>query len=343
MKTGYIKIFTYYNVLILLLSALLILNCNDIKEYTGSSKVRVGIIFDMGGKDDKGFNAMSWEGAVKAKEELDIFLRNVEPGEESTIELAVRTFAEEQFDIVIGVGFACAPYIKKIAQEFPAIRFAVVDAETEGDNVASLLFQEHQGSFLAGVIAGSRTGTGVIGFVGGMDIPIIRRFFTGYKAGAEYIRPDIKVYESYAGVTGNAWRNPTRGKELALSLYSKNADIIFAAAGATGLGVFDAAEEQAKYVIGVDANQNWIKPGRVLTSMIKRGDTAVYSVIKSVLDNKFRGGVHLYGLHNNGVGCAVDKYNKDLLNPELLKTLEKVKQDIINGKIRVPDYFELNK
>ena len=307
--------------------------------------IRVGIVFDAGGKDDRSFNTACWEGAVRAQKEFGIKLRDVEPGDPSVVESAIRGFAEQDFDLVIGIGGAAAPHINDVAREFPDKRFAVVDDAgkvVDQSNAVSLTFEEHKGSFLAGVIAAAKSETGIIGFIGGMDIPLIRKFELGYERGAQYVNPDIKVLENYAGVTPAAWSDKTRGRELAMSQYDRGADVIFAAAGLTGLGVFDAAEETGRFVIGVDANQNYIKPGRVLTSMLKRSDIAVYETIEAVVTGTFRGGRRVMGLENDGVGYALDEYNRELLTPDIIEKVEGAKRKILAGEIVVPDYTELS-
>ncbi len=220
----------------------------------------------------------------RAQKELDICLYDVEPGNPTSIEPAMRAFAEKNFDLIIGVGFAQGPIMQKVAMDYPEIKFAIVDGvifekdgKTPKTNVASLVFREHEGSYLVGMIAAAKSKSGVLGFVGGMDIPLIHKFETGYEEGARSVNPDIRVLDNYVGVTDGAWNNPGKGKELALSQIEKGADVIFTAAGNSGLGAFDAVEQYGrdangqanKFVIGVDSNQNMVKPGFVLTSMVK--------------------------------------------------------------------------
>ena len=317
----------------------------DVPSATDAPLIRVGIVFDAGGKDDKSFNTACWEGGLRAKKEFGIELRDVEPGDPSAVESAIRGFAEQGFDLVIGIGGAAAPHINDVAGEFPEKKFAVVDDAgmvVNQPNAVSLTFEEHKGSFLVGAIAAAKSESGVIGFVGGMDIPLIRKFVLGYECGAKYVNPDIKVLQNYAGVTAAAWNDKTRGRELAMSQYDRGADVIFAAAGLTGLGVFDAAEATGKFVIGVDANQNYIKPGRVLTSMLKRSDIAVYETVKAATNGTFEGGRRVMGLENDGVGYAVDAYNRDLLTPDIIEKVEEARLKILNGEIVVPDYTEMH-
>ena len=300
-------------------------------------RARVGIVFDIGGKDDRSFNAAANLGVVRARKELPITLRDVEPGDPTSIEPALRAFAQYGYNLITGVGFAQGPIIKEVAADYPQLHFVIIDSVVELPNVASLLFKEHEGSFLVGMIAAATSRTGVIGFVGGMDIPLIHKFATGYAEGARHINPEIQVLQNYVGITDAAWNNPGKGRELANAQYEQGAEVIFQAAGNSGLGVFDAAEAYGKFAIGVDTNQNWIKPGFVLTSMIKRIDDAVYGVVKDEVEGKFRGGVHVYGLENDGVGYAVDEHNRHLIPPEVIAKVEQARREIIAGKIKVTD------
>lgn len=318
-------------------------------------KIKVGIVFDIGGKNDRSFNAAAWEGVKRAEKDLDITLRDVEPGNPTSIEPAMRAFAEKGFDLIIGVGFAQGPIMQKVAKDFPNTKFAIVDGvifeedgKTPKKNVASLVFREHEGSYLVGMIAAEKSKTGVLGFVGGMDIPLIHKFKTGYEEGAKSVNPNIRVIDNYCGVTDAAWNNPGKGKELALSQIGQGADVIFTAAGNSGLGAFDAVEqygkneagEANKFVIGVDSNQNGVKPGFVLTSMVKRVDNAVYDVVKEVLDGKFIGGFHVFGLDKDGVAFAMDDFNNSLISPDVIKRVEETKKKIISGEIKVTDAME---
>jgi basic membrane protein A len=298
-------------------------------------KLRVGIVFDIGGKDDKSFNAAAWEGVKRAKDELGIFLRDVEPGDPTSIEPSMRAFAERGYDLIIGVGFAQEPIMIDVARDYPDLKFAIIDGFIELPNVASLNFKEHEGSFLVGLIAARASKTGRIGFVGGMDIPLIHKFQTGYAEGAKYANPKVEVYENYVGVTDAAWNNPGKGKELAKAQIDRGADVIFQAAGNSGLGVFDAAEETKTLAIGVDSNQNWVKPGFILTSMTKRVDNAVYNTVKELTEGRFAGGVHEFGLDDDGVGYALDQYNTDLIPQSVITEVEAARKEIIAGRIKV--------
>lgn len=313
---------------------------------------RVGIVFDIGGKNDRSFNAAAWEGVRRAESDLVICLYDVEPGNPTSIEPAMRAFAEKNFDLIIGVGFAQGPIMQRVATDYPNIKFAIVDGvifeadgKTPKSNVASLVFREHEGSYLVGMIAAAKSKSGILGFLGGMDIPLIHKFETGYIEGARSVNPYIRVIPNYVGVTDSAWNNPGKGKELALAQIEKGADVIFTAAGNSGLGAFDAVEqygkneqgEANKFVIGVDSNQNAVKPGFVLTSMVKRVDNAVYDVIKEVIGGNFQSGFHAFGLDKDGVAYSLDQHNQPLIPQAVLDRVEAAKSKIVGGEIKVTD------
>jgi basic membrane protein A len=320
-------------------------SCNTQTEASvDRTKKRVGIVFDIGGKDDRSFNAAAWDGVRRAAEDLPIMLRDVEPGNPTSIEPALRAFAERGYDLIIAIGFAQAPILENVAKDYPHINFAIVDGVSQLPNVASLVFKEHEGSYLVGMIAARESKTGVLGFIGGMDIPLIHRFEKGYEEGARAVNPNVRVVQNYVGITDSAWNNPGKGKELALSQISKGADVIFTAAGNSGLGAFDAVEQAGKrdgraerLVIGVDSNQNGVKPGFVLTSMVKRVDNAVYQIVQKVVEGSFKGGFDVYGLDRDGVGYSLDDFNRPLIRPEVLQEVEAARQRIINGEIKVTD------
>jgi basic membrane protein A len=300
-------------------------------------RVHVGIVFDAGGKDDRSFNAAAWTGVSRAAKDLPIVLRDAEPGDPNSVEPALRAFAERGYNLVIGVGFSQTPIVEQVARDYPKLDFAIVDGVSELPNVASLIFKEHEGSYLVGMIAARKSKTGVLGFVGGMDIPLIHKFEVGYEEGARAVNPDVRVIQNYVGVTDAAWNNPGKGKELSVAQIGKGADVIFAAAGNSGLGAFDAAEQYDRFVIGVDSNQNWVKPGHVLTSMVKRVDNAVYQIVRDRVEGRFKGGIHVYGLENEGIGYAMDQYNAKLIPPDVIREVEEAKKKIIRGEIKVTD------
>ncbi len=341
-----------FKIALLLAALCLLAACETATEANADKgKIKVGIVFDIGGKNDRSFNAAAWEGVKRANQDLEIVLRDVEPGNPTSIEPAMRAFAEKNFDLIIGIGFAQGPIMQRVAQDYPNIKFAIVDGvilDKDGKplpNVASLVFREHEGSYLVGMIAAQKSKSGVLGFVGGMDIPLIHRFATGYEEGAKSVNPNIRVLPNYVGVTDAAWNNPGKGKELALNQIEQGADVIFTAAGNSGLGAFDAVEqygrnssgEANKFVIGVDSNQNSQRPGFVLTSMVKRVDNAVYDVVKEVKAGNFQGGFHSFGLDKDGVAYAMDENNKSLISPDVINKVEDAKKRIVAGEIKVTD------
>lgn len=342
---------TLLSFVVFISASILLTSCGDPIAARTDCSTKVGIVFDIGGKNDRSFNAAAWEGVKRAEKDLKICLYDVEPGNPTSIEPAMRAFAEKNFDLIIGIGFAQGPIMNRVASDYPNIKFAIVDGvilDKDGNplpNVASLVFREHEGSYLVGMIAAEKSKSGVLGFVGGMDIPLIHRFKTGYEEGAKSINPNIKVLENYVGVTDHAWNDPGKGQELALSQIQNGADVIFTAAGNSGLGAFDAVEkfgkndngEAKKFVIGVDSNQNGQKPGFVLTSMVKRVDNAVYNVVDEVRNNKFSGGFHTFGLDKDGVAYAMDDFNKSLIPGDVILKVEEAKKKIVAGDIKVTD------
>lgn len=313
-----------------------------------ASEAKVAIVFDKGGKDDKSFNTAAYQGILKAKDQLGVEIKAVESSDDNSFEPLLRSLAAKDFDLIFAVGVAQAEALKKVSAQFPQKRFAIIDAKVDAPNVRTLLFHEHEGSYLVGAIAAMTSKTGKIGFIGGMDIPLIRRFEMGYEAGAKKINPKVQMQSNYIGVTGDAWHNPPKAKEIAMSLYASGVDVIFAAAGASNTGLFDAAEEKKKFAIGVDSNQNWIKPGFVLTSMLKRVDVAVYETVQDFLKSKkeskpFDAGIRQFGLKNQGIDYSVDQYNAKVIDAATKKKADELKAQIIAGKISVPDYYQKNK
>ncbi|MCM8788333.1 MAG: BMP family ABC transporter substrate-binding protein [Candidatus Omnitrophica bacterium] len=302
-----------------ILCIFMIFSCKGREETKGEKKLRVGLVFDVGGRGDKSFNDAAYNGLMRAKDSLNIDFQYIEPSGAGggDREAGLRELAAKGFELIFGIGFMFSDDITKIAREFPNQYFACVDytvkeGETIPTNLVALKFKEEEGSFLVGAIAGLTTKTNIVGFIGGMDIPLIHKFEAGYKAGVKAVNPDCKILVGYAGLTGEAFKNPGKGKELALAQYNKGADIIFHASGSTGLGVFEAAREKNKLAIGVDSDQWYEAPGYVLTSMIKRVDNAVFETIKDVANGRFKGGVRELGLKEGGVGYVYDENNKYL-------------------------------
>ncbi len=292
------------------------------------------IVFDMGGKFDKSFNQAAYNGMEKWKKETGKPYLEFEVTNEAQREQAIRRMAERGANPIIGIGFGQASSIEKVAKEFPKLNFAIIDDEVKLPNVQSLKFKEHEGSFLVGVMAAMASKTGKVGFVGGMDIPLIRRFQCGYEQGAKFANPKVEVFANMTGTTGAAWNDPVRGGELAKAQFSKGADVVFAAAGGTGTGVYQAAKDGGKLAIGVDSNQNYLQPGTMLTSMLKRVDVAVYNAAKA-----HKPGLTVFGLKEDGVGYAMDQHNAKLVSADMKKKVDAAKADIISGKIKVTDYM----
>jgi basic membrane protein A len=295
------------------------------------------VIFDMGGKFDKSFNEAANNGIQKWSKETGKKFLEFEISNESQREQAIRRMAEKGASPIIGIGFAQASSIEKVAKEFPKLKFAIVDMVVDAPNVQSVVFKEQEGSFLVGAMAAMASKSGKVGFVGGMDIPLIRKFECGYRQGALFINPKASVIGNMTGTTGAAWSDPTRGGELAKAQFSQCVDVVFAAAGGTGIGVYQAAKDAGKLAIGVDSNQNHIQSGTMLTSMLKRVDVAVYNVAMG-----HKPGISVLGLKEGGVDYALDEHNAKLVTPDMKKRVEAAKADIISGKIKVADYMADN-
>jgi basic membrane protein A len=297
------------------------------------------ILFDMGGKFDKSFNEAAYHGAERFKEETGIEYLEFEITNESQRDQALRRMARRGANVVVAVGFAFATPLETLAQEFPDTKFTIIDAVVEAPNVQSVIFKEHEGSFLVGMAAALASETGTVGFVGGMDVPLIRNFQHGYEQGVAHVDPDAEVLVNYTGTTPAAWNDPAKGAELAQSQFDRGADVVYAAAGGTGLGVLQAAADTDNLSIGVDSNQNHLHPGSVLTSMVKRVDNAVYDAFMTAQQGTWKPGVKNLGLAEDGVAYALDEHNRELLTPEMEQELEAAKKAIIAGEIEVTDYY----
>ena len=297
-----------------------------------------GVIYDLGGKFDKSFNEGVWNGARQFTADTGIEFRDFEIQTDSQRVQALRTFARRGHDPILAVGFQYASSLEKVASEFPETRFAIIDAVVDQPNVQSIVFREHEGAFVVGLLAAMASQTGKLGFVGGMDVPLIRRFACGYVLGATHARPDIQIFQNMTGTTGAAWSDPVKGAELARSQFDRGADVIFHAAGSTGLGVLQAAADAGKLGIGVDSNQNHLHPGSVLTSMLKRVDVAAYEVFDAARRGTWVAGVRELGLYEGGVGWALDEHNSELVSPVMKAAAEQAVAAIKGGEIRVHDY-----
>jgi basic membrane protein A len=307
-----------------------------------ASTTKVGLVFDVGGLGDKSFNDAAHRGLVRAKTELGVQTQYIEPGDGSDRESALRQRAAAGDQLVIGVGFVFSDDITKLATQFPDTKFACIDytlpqgVEKTPPNLVGLRFREHEGSFLVGAIAGRVTKTKKLGFVGGMKIPLIRKFEAGYEAGVKHVCKDCTILSAYAGTEPKAFADPTKGKELALAQYARGVDIIYHASGKTGDGVFDAAKEHKKLAIGVDSDQFHAAPCCVLTSMIKKVDVAVFDAIKKVTTGKFENGVHEFGLAEEGVGFVYDDNNKAMIPQAVADEVNGLAKQIVAGTIKVP-------
>ncbi|WP_394706322.1 BMP family protein [Breoghania sp.] len=300
------------------------------------------VVYDLGGKFDKSFNESAYTGAEKYKADTGVAYRDFEIQNDSQREQGLRNFARRGMTPIVGIGFSYEQAINKVATEFPDTEFAIVDSVVDLPNVRSILFKEHEGSYLVGVLAAMASKTGKVGFVGGMDIPLIRKFACGYLQGAKSVGDNIEVIQNMTGTTGAAWNDPVKGGELAKAQFDQGVDVVYHAAGGTGIGVLQAAADAGKLGIGVDSNQNALHPGSVLTSMVKSVDVAVYKAFEDSAKGNWTSGVQALGLAEGGVDWAYDDNNKDLITEEMKAAVEKAKQDIISGKIEVHDYMSDN-
>jgi len=298
------------------------------------------IIYDLGGKFDKSFNEAAFNGAEKWKAETGGEYKELEMQDEAQREQALRRLAESGSNPVVMTGFAFGDVLAKVAPDFPDTKFAIIDMVVDAPNVKSVVFNEHEGSYLVGMMAAMASKTGTVGFIGGMDIPLIRKFGCGYAEGAKAANPDIKVVLNMTGTTPAAWNDPVKGSELTKAQISQGADVIYAAAGGTGVGVLQTASDEKILSIGVDSNQNYMHPGQVLTSMLKRVDNAVYEAFKEGADLKT--GFNVMGLANDGVGYAMDDNNASLVTPEMTAAVDAAAAKIKSGELVVHDYMSDN-
>ena len=304
--------------------------------------IKPAVVYSTGGKFDKSFNEGVSEGAEKFKKETSIAVAEFEPSNETQFEQAHRRFAQRGQDPIVAVGFSQAVALEKIAKEFPAVRFTLIDMVVPLPNVQSVVFKEHEGSFLVGMLAALASKTGKVGFVGGMDIPLIRRFQCGYEQGIKYANAKAELIANMTGTTPAAWNDPGRGAELAKGQFDRGVDVVYAAAGSTGTGVLQAAKDRGKYAIGVDSNQNHLHPGTMLTSMMKRVDLAAYQSFKAAQGGTWKAGVSVLGLKEGGVDWALDKDNEKLVSADMKAKVDAAKAGIVSGKIVVYDYMSNN-
>jgi len=296
------------------------------------------VVFDMGGKFDKSFNQGVYDGVERFKADAGIEYREFEVTNETQREQAIRRMAQRGANPILGVGFAQAGPMEAVAKDFPDTKFSIIDGVVDLPNVQSIVFKEHEGSFLVGMIAAMASESSTVGFIGGMDIPLIRRFGCGYEQGARYADKNTTVIQNMTGTTPAAWNDPGRGSELAKGQFDRGADVVYAAAGGTGVGVYQAAKDSSKLAIGVDSNQNYLHPGTMLTSMLKRVDVAAYNAFKSAMDGNWEPGIQVLGLAEEGVGWALDEHNESMISDDMKAALDDASAKIVSGEIVVHDY-----
>ena len=307
-----------------------------------TAALKPAVVYDLGGKFDKSFNEGVYAGAEKFKKDTGVEYRDFEPQNEAQKEQALRRFARDGHSPIVAVGFSQQAALEKVAVEFPNLRFAIIDAVVDKPNVRSITFKEHEGSYLVGMLAAMASKTGKVGFVGGMDIPLIRKFACGYVLGVKAAKKDAQVFQNMTGTTGAAWNDPVKGGELAKSQIDRGADVVYHAAGGTGIGVLRAVADAGKLGIGVDSNQNMLHPGKVLTSMVKRVDVATHTAFAQARDQNW-GGHRILGLKEDGVAWADDDNNKALITDDMKKSVDAAAADIKSGKVKVHDYMSDNK
>lgn len=320
--------------------AVLVAGCSSDSEEEQSASFSPAVIYDTAGKFDKSFNEAVFRNGVEQfnADHEDITVAEFEPQNEEQREQGLRRLASEGNSPIVAVGFNFDSSIKKVAAEFPDTQFAIIDSVVDLPNVQSIVFAEHEGSFLVGALAAMASENDAVGFVGGMDIPLIRKFACGFEQGAKYVNGDIDYFENMTGSTPAAFADPARGSELAKSQISQGADVIFAAAGGTGIGVYQAAADEGIYAIGVDSNQNYLQPGTMLTSMVKRVGVAAYQTWEDAQAGNWEGGIKLFDTASGGVDWALDEFNQDLIQPAWEERMAQIRQAIIDGEIDIYDY-----
>jgi basic membrane protein A len=299
---------------------------------------KLGIVYDAGGKFDKSFNQSAFEGAERFKKETKIGYIEAQASSDTQAEQVLRGLARKKLDLIAAIGFSQTQAVQKVAKEFPAVHFVIIDAVAKGDNINAVLFREEEGSYLVGTAAALASKSKKIGFVGGMDIPLIRTFACGYTQGAKAAAPKIEVLQNMVGTTSAAWNDPAKGGELARAQFERGVDVVFAVAGGSGMGTLQQAKEKGKLAIGVDANQNYLHPGTMLTSMVKHVDNAIYDSFMQMKNGTWKAGISYKGLKEGGVDWVVDKDNRALVTPAMEKSVNEAKAAIISGKIKVVDY-----
>ena len=328
---------TYTLLIVLVVLAMVMAGCAQTATPTKEAptaapakKLSFAMVTDQSGLGDQAFNDATWEGFKALKKDFGVNIKVVETREQAQYVPNLSTLAEQKEDLIVGVGFLLKDAMNEVAPQYPGIHFALIDNYVDQPNVACIQFKENEGAFLMGAIAAYMSKTGKVGFVGGMETDVVKKFEAGYRAGVMTANPKVKVLVSYAG----AFNDPAKGKELALAEYNQGADVVFQVAGFTGTGVIDAAKETNKMVIGVDRDQNYLAPHNVISSMVKGLGTGVYDVGKMVINGTFKGGSYRYGLAEGGVDIAPTTGKN--VPPEILAKVKKIKQMIIDGKIKPP-------
>ncbi|MFK7997618.1 MAG: BMP family protein [Granulosicoccus sp.] len=311
-------------------------------SFAMAEDISPAVVFDMGGKFDKSFNQGVYDGVERFKNDSGIEYREFEVTNETQREQALRRMAQRGANPILGVGFAQAGPMETVAKEFPDTKFTLIDGVVDLPNVQSVVFKEQEGSFLVGLLAAMASENNVVGFVGGMDIPLIRRFACGYEQGAKHADASVDVVQNMTGTTPSAWNDPGRGSELAKGQFDRGVDVIYAAAGGTGVGVYQAAKDGGKLAIGVDSNQNYLHPGTMLTSMLKRVDVAAYNAFKDAQDGTWEPGFKVLGLAEEGVGWALDENNASLISDDMIAAVDAASAAIVSGDIAVHDYMSDN-
>ncbi|WP_019615825.1 BMP family lipoprotein [Psychromonas ossibalaenae] len=310
---------------------------------THAADFKPAIAYDLTDIFDKSFNQAVYEnGVIHFTKETDIKVRNFFPTNDINHEQGLERLAKRGYNPIFAVSFLYTTALIETARKYPETQFIIIDSVVDLPNVKSIVFKEHEGSFLVGALAALKSKNNKVGFIGGMDIPVIRKFACGYEQGAKYINKDIQVFQDMTGWTNAAWSNPVYGAELAKTQFAKGADVIFAAAGGTGVGVYQAAKDEGMYAIGVDSNQNYLQPGIMLTSMVKTVGIVTYQTLKDIQAGKFSAGVERHGLKENGIDWALDKYNRSIVSPTLEAKINKIKKQIIMGEITIDDYITHN-
>lgn len=304
--------------------------------------IEPAVVYDQAGKFDKSFNEGVFNGVKQYTAETGIQVREFEPKNEAQVEQGLRRLAKRGYSPIVTVGFNMTSAVEKVAKDFPNINFTLIDGVIDLPNVQSVVFKEHEGSFLVGALAAMASKTDTVGFVGGMDIPLIRKFGCGYEQGVKHVSANATVLQNMTGSTGAAFNDPTKGSELAKSQFSKGADVVFAAAGGTGIGVYQAAKDDGKLAIGVDSNQNHIQPGTMLTSMVKRVDQAAYKTYRDAAAGTWMPGLVVLGLAEGGVDWAQDDNNATLISAQMKANIADIRASIISGDIQVHDYMSDN-